>query len=424
MRLIYCLLGFVFCSSAVFAQTQPVIRCGTMQALERRLKEDPSLKDRINAKRAEALARMPQYKQSQTTTDTSELIIPVVVHVVYHASVENISDAQVESQIDILNQDFGRENADSVNTPSPFVTVAGRMKIRFQLANVDPWGASTTGITRTYTSRTTGFYDDDSVKFTNRRGTDAWPTKSYMNLWVCKMEANLLGYGQFPDVPDTLTDGVVINYECFGNTGTVLPPFNKGRTLTHELGHWLNLYHTWGDSFCGDDFVDDTPVQQSASFGCPTFPHYSCGNDTSGLHSGDMFTNYMDYSDDACMNIFTKGQVERMLSAFNTYRIKLKDSKGLGIYSLNNREIAHLTIYPNPLSGSQLNVVISSPVVANAKIVITDVIGIKVFESNLSTGSGSELVSIQIPHLAMGLYNLQLIQGQSLIGYSKLVIKD
>lgn len=237
------------------------------------------------------------------------ITIPVVVHVVYNTATQNISDAQILSQIAILNQDFRRLNPDFNSTPIPFQAVSADCQFEFVLARRDPNGDSTTGITRTYTPVST-FTLNDNVKKTNMGGKDPWPSTDYLNIWVCRLANGMLGYAQFPGGP-ALTDGVVCSFRAFGNTGAVLPPYNKGRTCTHEVGHWLNLFHIWGDdggSCNGSDLVNDTPNQASENYGCPSYPKLSCNN---GPH-GEMFVNYMDYTDDACMSMFTAGQKMRM----------------------------------------------------------------------------------------------------------------
>jgi hypothetical protein len=183
--------------------------------------------------------------------------------------------------------------------------------IRFVLAKTDPDGKPTSGITRTKTT-VTSFPQDDSVKSGATGGIDAWPSDKYLNLWVCALGGGLLGYAQFPGGP-AATDGVVILNTAFGSMGTATAPYNLGRTATHEIGHWLNLRHIWGDTedCSGTDFVDDTPNAQLPNYGKPIFPHVSCSNGP----NGDMFMNYMDYVDDAAMVMFTAGQVIRMQAA-------------------------------------------------------------------------------------------------------------
>ena len=240
-------------------------------------------------------------------------IIPVVIHVVYRAWLENISAEQVASQIDVLNQDFSKRNPDVELVPSVWLDVVGDARIVFKLADRDPQGAVTNGITRTSTN-VASFSDDDAVKFADRGGADAWPADCYLNVWVCHLE-DLLGYAQFPGGP-AQTDGVVIDYRSFGTSGTAEAPFHLGRTATHEVGHWLNLFHIWGDDgmgCAGTDQVDDTPNQAGPNTGRPSFPQVTCDNGP----NGDMFVNFMDYVDDSSMVMFTVGQVERMHAALD-----------------------------------------------------------------------------------------------------------
>ncbi|MBA3665537.1 MAG: T9SS type A sorting domain-containing protein [Bacteroidetes bacterium] len=248
------------------------------------------------------------YLMTNAKTEAVIVNIPVVVHVLYNTASQNISDAQVTSQIDVLNEDFRKLNADKGNVPSAFASLAADCNITFCLAKKDPNGNATTGIIHKYTTATS-FIDDDQVKSSTTGGDNAWNTGKYLNLWVCNLGNGLLGYAQFPGGPVS-TDGVVILYSAFGRTGTVSAPYNKGRTATHEVGHWLNLRHIWGDANCGSDLVNDTPTQQTSNYGCPSYPHVTCSN------SGDMSMNYMDYVDDACMYMFSAGQSARMNALF------------------------------------------------------------------------------------------------------------
>jgi hypothetical protein len=241
-------------------------------------------------------------------TRTAPLTIPVVVHVVYKAAAENISLAQVTSQIDALNRDFSAGNPDRITCPAVWAGLVDDAQIRFALATKDPKGKPTTGITRTATDMKV-FSTNDAVKQNATGGEDAWPSDKYLNLWVCTLGSGLLGYAQFPGGP-AATDGVVILNAAFGTNGTASAPFNLGRTAVHEVGHWLNLNHIWGDTndCSGTDHVSDTPNAQLPNYNAPSFPHISCGNGP----SGDMFVNYMDYVDDRIMVMFTRGQAARM----------------------------------------------------------------------------------------------------------------
>lgn len=306
-------------SSWLFAQTGQHRNCGTMEHLAHLKAENPSIETNMKQIEKETQKWIAAHGNEKTRLLVT---IPVVVHVVYNTTTQNISTAQIQSQITVLNEDFRRLNADKANTPSAFTGVAADAQIEFCLATTDPNGATTTGITRTQTSFSS-FSDNDDVKFTANGGHDAWNTSKYLNLWVCNLSGGLLGYAQFPGGAAN-TDGVVILFSAFGNTGTLQAPYNKGRTATHEIGHWLNLQHIWGDATCGNDNVADTPTQEQDNGGCPTFPHVTCNNGT----NGDMFMNYMDYTDDACMNLFTVGQSTRMTAAINTSRSGLLTSQG------------------------------------------------------------------------------------------------
>lgn len=247
-----------------------------------------------------------QYIAEHPNADRAVVTIPVVVHVVYNTTAQNISDAQIQSQIDVLNADFRKLNADAGNTPSLFAGLVADCQIEFCMAQRDPSGNPTNGITRTYTTRTS-FGTNDYVKYNSTGGHDAWDRNQYLNIWVCNL-GGYLGYAQFPGGA-AATDGVVCTYTGFGTTGTAQAPFNKGRTATHEIGHWLNLYHIWGDdgSGCtGSDNCSDTPNQADENYGCPNYPNPSCSN------TSDMYMNYMDYTDDPCMYMFTTGQSQRI----------------------------------------------------------------------------------------------------------------
>lgn len=245
--------------------------------------------------------------------------IPVVVHVIHRNAGENISDAQVKSQIAVLNRDFRAKNTDKSKVPKSWKSLVGDANVEFALAGKDPKGKKTSGIVRTATS-VASFGADDSVKSRKAGGANAWPTDRYLNIWVCSLGGGLLGYAQFPGGPSK-TDGVVILNTAFGTQGTAKVPFNKGRTATHEIGHYLGLRHIWGDrnDCSGNDFVADTPPARQANMGKPKFPNITCNNGP----NGDMFMNYMDYVDDAAMYMFTAGQVARMNATLAGPRKKL-----------------------------------------------------------------------------------------------------
>ena len=286
-----------------------------MEVLEMQIQDDPKRGETLNQIEAHAL----EIETSGERNVNGVITIPVVVHVLYNNGAENISDAQILSQIQVLNDDFRRFNADADDTWSQ----AADSEIEFCMATSDPNGVPTNGILRVPTS-VSAFGTNDDMKFTSSGGSDAWPASDYLNMWVCDISGGILGYAQFPG-GSSATDGVVCDYQYFGTVGAATAPFDGGRTTTHEVGHWLNLRHIWGDGNCNaDDFVADTPGSDG--------PNYGCAVGTVSCSSTDMVQNYMDYSDDACMNLYTVGQRNRMRALFESggYRASLLASQACG----------------------------------------------------------------------------------------------
>lgn len=284
-------------------------KCYSMKNLNRLLNENKGLHEKmyniekntrsILAKSENAKGGKPGTGDGGGTeppaTDNLGIVnIPVVVHVVYSNSQQNISDQQINSQIDVLNADFRATNSDASKTPSEFAGLVADSEVSFSLAAVNrhsnsraEWGTR------------------DEVKA-------VYPPvspESTLNIWVANIGGGILGYAQFPGGP-AATDGVVISPQYFGNTGYLAAPYDGGRTATHEVGHYLNLRHIWGDGRCQqDDFVADTPSSDGPNYGCPSYPTVNC-------RSNDMTMNYMDYVYDDCMYMFSEGQKARMRTIF------------------------------------------------------------------------------------------------------------
>jgi hypothetical protein len=271
-------------------------KCSSHDIYEQMLASDPIFAQRQAEYDQQAAAYNP------ATTDRAIRTIPVVVNVVYRTAAQNISLAQIQSQIDILNADFAATNADYGLIPSFFLPVAsGDTEVRFVLDAV-----------YRKQSNKTSWSTNDAVKKSNQGGLSPTSPSTKLNIWVCNLGNGVLGYAQFPGGP-VATDGVVLDDNATGNTGTASAPFNLGRTATHEVGHWLNLRHIWGDTTCGSDLVSDTPTHNTSNGGCPSQPHFS----TCSGAPREMTMNYMDYTNDACMYMFSAGQDLRMNAALD-----------------------------------------------------------------------------------------------------------
>ncbi|MFV8393286.1 zinc metalloprotease [Flavobacterium sp. LB2P6] len=268
--------------------------CASQEVLAAQLKADPKLALRMNE-----IEAFTQKAMLSGRLVNGKVEIPVVVNVLYRTTAENISLTQIQSQIDVLNEDFNATNSDFSSTPALFSGVAANVGITFVLQSVVR--KSTT---------TTSWSTNDAMKKSPKGIAPTTPT-TVLNMWSCNMGGGILGYAQFPGGASA-TDGVVIDNNAFGNTGTASAPFDLGRTATHEVGHWMNLRHIWGDATCGSDLVSDTPTHDTANYGVPAYPHYSTCSGT----PVEMTMNYMDYTDDRGMYMFSNGQKSRMAAIF------------------------------------------------------------------------------------------------------------
>ncbi|MGZ4037004.1 MAG: choice-of-anchor J domain-containing protein, partial [Bacteroidia bacterium] len=254
-------------------------------------------------------------------TASSTYIIPIVFHVIHTGGTGNISDAQIIDQVNIMNKEFPRQQADTSMTPGAFKPMAAPFSVEFRLPTIDPYGNCTNGIERIYSALANCSYTWDDVK-----ALSDWPSNKYLNVWLVQsmhypgnMTCNGGGYSQFPGGPAN-TDGIVILSDLIGSIGTAQTTSWgnwKGRYLIHEVGHWFNLRHIWGDATCGNDFVSDTPPAVTSNSGCSSFPH-NANNSCGSGPDGEMYTDYMDYSSGYCLNMFTAGQVARMTAAITS----------------------------------------------------------------------------------------------------------
>ena len=269
--------------------------CASHAVLEQQLKENPQL--------ATKMAEVEKFTNDAIKSGrlvNGKVEIPVVFNVLYRTSAENISLAQLQSQIDVLNQDFNAANADYNTANNPYSASRANVGITFVLDQV---------IRKSTTKTSWG--TNDVMKNAKRGGIAPTSPTTKLNIWVCTIGGGILGYAQFPGGASA-TDGVVLDSKYTGNTGTATAPFNLGRTATHEVGHWMNLRHIWGDTTCGNDQVADTPVHDSANYGVPAVGHRSTCTGT----PLEMYMNYMDYTDDRGMYMFSLGQKSRMDAIF------------------------------------------------------------------------------------------------------------
>jgi hypothetical protein len=271
--------------------------CVSHEVLERQLKENPELAIKMN--------QIEDFTMNAMTNGrlvNGRIEIPVVFNVLYRTASENISDAQLQSQLDVLNADFNATNSDFNQVPTLFSGVKANVGITFVLDRV---------IRKATTKSSWG--TRDAMKKNKQGGIDPTTPTTKLNFWVCTIGGGILGYAQFPGGASS-TDGVVVDSKYVGvtsNSGSAYP-YNLGRTATHEVGHWMNLRHIWGDTTCGSDLVADTPTHNTANYGVPTYPHYSTCTGT----PVEMTMNYMDYTDDRGMYMFTTGQKTRINAIF------------------------------------------------------------------------------------------------------------
>ncbi|MEM8524102.1 MAG: M43 family zinc metalloprotease [Bacteroidota bacterium] len=331
---------YIFLCLPIFSSGQ-FHRCGTREASLKRTNWQINQTEQI----------IQDYLSQNKAEARSDITIPVVIHIVWNQEEENISDEQILSQIEVLNEDFQAMNVEQTTIPAEFKNLVANTGIKFCLAKKDERGRASTGILRTFTREVSVADNDALLKNSSFGGSDAWDTKRFLNIWVGRRNSGILGEATMPGEAEDWEDGIVIDYRALGTMGTALEnePYNLGRTLTHEVGHYLGLKHLWGESFdnssCeGDDGLSDTPFQaESYNQKCPNGQVRTC-------QSLDMYMNFMNYTDDACMSLFTVQQSERMLAVLNTVRKELIENTVCEMVNSTDYSLSENTVIlsPNP----------------------------------------------------------------------------
>lgn len=356
------------------------------------------------------------------TADDEIIRIPVVVHVIHNTADgriggrdnPNISRAQIDSQLVVLNEDYQRKVKTNGFNDNP---VGVDTRIEFFLTDFDEDGRSTSGITRTYTQKE---YFDPRNDDDELAELIHWPSDQYLNIWVCRLVPTILGVAQFPSLQGLdgmdnseasldKTDGVYIDFKAFGRNSDAITSsmYNLGRTATHEIGHWLGLIHPWGfaTNTCGTDYCDDTPPTnrgyEPRSAVCESFlPNCTRINEPA------MIENYMDYSPDKCMNVFTVDQLARMKAvlSLSPRRVKLVENEKRGRLAETSK--LAISIYPNPIQDGELKADVSFSDFQDLTVTIYDLMGLP--KSNVSyNGAWSKRVRIDVSKLTSGIYILE-----------------
>ena len=412
------LLLFLFLLPLVVIGQEP---CGSDEYNKIFIDQNPQhyqdIEDRI---KQETVARR---QGINSTTPYSPVIIPIVIHIVYNETIslfQNLPDSVIYQQIEVINRDFNLLNSDTSTLTDTLKQLADDFKISFQLVTQDSLGNPHNGIIRVQTNKTNFGYWDNAVKFDSLGGSDPWDTKKYMNIWICDLGGGLLGYSQFPGGNDR-TDGNVVDFAVVGNQlypWTYGPAYAGGRVLVHEIGHWLNLFHPWGNSgACSEDYVDDTGLQDG-----PTYPNYGCP-DTSFSNctpsEREAVKIYMDYCGDSCMVMFTKGQVERGRISLDLER---QDMMIPNIPVDTPEEVVKTTvkIYPTITSGD-INVEIGSKIynATTFTIKVYDIKGSIVYNETIPL---SNQFKVNLHNLTNGLYVMNIMVGSEHLITQKLTI--
>ena len=397
------LFAFIFSFSV---NSQNADRCGSLQLIKQQMTIDPAYAKKVHDAEKNKSDRSRSDKGKPTV-----ITIPVAVHILYYTAAQNISDAQVQSQIDVLNEDFTATNSDYNNFDAGYRSVKGDFEIKFCLIQVIH-----------KQTQHKSFAVNDNMKYSKKGGDDAIDPMHVLNIWVCDIGQNVLGFAYYPGIsPEKF--GVVCHTNAFGKGAqyNLFTAYNLGRTTTHEVGHCFGLVHIWGDSRCGNDFVDDTPLHNDPNFGCPGPGHLSTCTGT----PPEMWMNYMDYTDDKCMYFFSDGQAARadyfitndpqLNSIVNSACNLITTASGFanGSTAINASRISgsnRLSIYP-AITSDEITLMTSNTVKEKAELSIYNQTGSLVMKQQLFIAEGNNSQTINVSKLGNGIYILRLSSG-------------
>jgi predicted Zn-dependent protease len=403
-KIVLPLFAFIFSFSV---NGQNADRCGSLQLIKQQMTIDPAYAKKVHDAEKNKSDRSRSDKGKPTV-----ITIPVAVHVLYYTAAQNISDAQVQSQIDVLNEDFTATNSDYNNFDAGYLSVKGDLEIKFCLIQVIH-----------KQTQHKSFAVNDNMKYSKKGGDDAIDPMHVFNIWVCDIGQNVLGFAYYPGIsPEKF--GVVCHTNAFGKGAqySLFAAYNLGRTTTHEAGHCLGLVHIWGDSHCGDDFVGDTPLHNDPNFGCPGPGHLSTCTGT----PPEMWMNYMDYTDDKCMYFFSDGQVARadyfitndpqlnsiVNSACNliTTTSGFTNGSNTAINASRINGSNRFSIYP-AITSDEITLMTSNTVKEKAELSIYNQTGSLVMKQQLFIAEGNNSQTINVSKLGNGIYILRLSSG-------------
>lgn len=404
------LLAVVFVTIVCTANSQKTNRCGSLELIKQQMSVDPAYAKKVQ----DAQRNVGKYlRNNERGGKPTSITIPVAVHILWYSPDQNIPDAQVQSQIDVLNEDYTATNRDYNNYDAGYGAVKGDMDLKFCLVQI---------VRRQVKIRS--FAVTDNMKYSSRGGSDAIDPMHVFNIWVCNLSGGVLGFAYYPGIsPEKF--GVVCHINAFGRGSqyNLFPAFNLGRTTSHELGHCLGLIHMWGDAKCGSDLVDDTPFHNDPNFDCPGEGHLS----TCAGTPLEMWMNYMDYTDDQCMYFFSDGQVARSSffidtdpqlqsitsSACTTPAVTTTLLSSAGTNSLSSRIAkGQFAVYPS-LTKGQINIAINALRNGVATVKIYTQTGALVMKRQLAVEEGMNTKTMDLSALENGVYILQWSQDNA-----------